>query len=114
MLINGTVILPDEGEGICNAVYVDDVVDAMILAAKNPAAVGQRFLISGDPITWAQFYEALAKAAGARPPKYLPAEAIIRENSRARRFLRLIATPSLVARGVARRRPGRKASANPC
>ncbi len=55
MLINATVVLPDRGEGICNAVYVDDVVDAMILAAKNPAAVGQRFLVSGEPITWAQF-----------------------------------------------------------
>jgi nucleoside-diphosphate-sugar epimerase len=48
MLINGTVVLPDQREGICNAVYVDDVVDAMILAAKNPAAVGQRFLVSGE------------------------------------------------------------------
>ena len=61
MLISGTVVLPDQGEGICNAVYVDDVVNAMILAAKSPKAVGRRFLVSGEPVTWAQFYEALAK-----------------------------------------------------
>jgi nucleoside-diphosphate-sugar epimerase len=103
MLINGTVVLPDQGEGICNAVYVDDVVDAMILAAKNPAAVGQRFLVSGEPITWAQFYEALAKAAGARPPKYIPAETIMRENGRVRKLLRLITTPWLLARRAAQR-----------
>jgi nucleoside-diphosphate-sugar epimerase len=106
MLINGTVVLPDQGEGICNAVYVDDVVNAMILAAKHPAAVGQRFLVSGEPVTWAQFYEALAKAAGARPPKYIPSETIIQENSRVRK--RLSTTPWLLACRVAQRKPIKK------
>lgn len=54
MLRYGTVILPDHGEGICNAVYVDDVVSALIIAARHPRAIGQRFLISGPPITWRQ------------------------------------------------------------
>ena len=103
MLINGTVVLPDRGEGICNAVYVDDVVDAMILAANNSGTVGQRFLISGEPVTWAEFYETLAKAAGARPPKYLPAERILQENSGLRRLLRLITTPWVSVRRVAQR-----------
>ena len=46
-LIYGTVVLPDPGEGLCNAVYIDDLVDGFILAATHPAAIGERFILSG-------------------------------------------------------------------
>ena len=41
------VALPAGGLGVCNDVYVDDVVSALILAAQCDAAVGEKFLISG-------------------------------------------------------------------
>lgn len=104
MLLNGTVVLPERGEGICNAVYVDDVVNGMILAAKNPAAIGQRYLISGDPVTWGQFYEAIADAAGAQPPVYMPLDAIKQENKRIRRLVRQAKSPRLLAREIAQQR----------
>jgi nucleoside-diphosphate-sugar epimerase len=45
--------------GICNAVYVDDVVSAAILAATRDAAVGETFIVSGSsPTTWRRFYAA--------------------------------------------------------
>jgi nucleoside-diphosphate-sugar epimerase len=45
--------------GICNAVYVDDVVAAMMLAAERETALGETFIISGaEPTTWRQFYSA--------------------------------------------------------
>jgi nucleoside-diphosphate-sugar epimerase len=48
--------------GICNAVYVDDVVSASILAVNRDAAVGEKFIISGpSPATWRQFYGAYEK-----------------------------------------------------
>jgi hypothetical protein len=109
MLRYGTVILPDRGEGICNAVYVDDVVSAMILAALHPRAAGQRFLISGPkPITWGLFYEAMARAAGTKGPQYRPAEAIAREGGKVRKLLRLAADPERVIRRVAQIGPCRK------
>ncbi len=50
-------ILVDGGEGLCNAVYVDDVADALILAGMAERAVGESFLISGQaPITWKEFF----------------------------------------------------------
>ena len=49
-LING-------GSGVCNAVYVDDLVDAMLLAATADGVVGRAFLISsGERATWREFY----------------------------------------------------------
>ena len=65
VLIDGAVILPTPGDGICNAVYVDDVVSALILAACRDAACGETFLISGpDHPTWLDFYGAYAQALG--------------------------------------------------
>lgn len=50
------VILVDGGRGLCNAVYVDDVVQAMLLAAVRDQAVGKEFLVSGPaPVTWKEF-----------------------------------------------------------
>lgn len=65
LLRRGVVALPTPGDGICNAVYVDDVVQALILAAERDAAVGEAFLISGpEHPTWLDFYRAYARALG--------------------------------------------------
>ena len=70
-LKTGTVVLPDKGEGWCNAVYIDDVVDAMLLAAEREQAIGERFLISGaEEVTWKTFYEALQEPLGSDSIKY--------------------------------------------
>lgn len=64
-LKSGTVILPDEGSGLCNAVYIDDVADSLILAATNPNAIGKTFLISAsEPVTWREFYRAYEAMLG--------------------------------------------------
>lgn len=54
--------------GVCNAVYVDDVVNAAMLAASVPEGAGGRFLVSGDPTTWGAFYDAFREIAGMSPP----------------------------------------------
>jgi nucleoside-diphosphate-sugar epimerase len=56
-LKNKRVILPEGGDGICNAVYIEDLVQAITLASCRQEAIGQPFLISGaEPITWKAFY----------------------------------------------------------
>jgi nucleoside-diphosphate-sugar epimerase len=59
------VVLVNGGVGICNLVYVDDVVTALLLAATNDRAHGERFLISGpEHPTWAQFVGAFEAMLG--------------------------------------------------
>jgi nucleoside-diphosphate-sugar epimerase len=59
------MILPNGGLGICNLVYVDDAVTALILAATSDRAAGERFLISGpEHPTWAQFVGAFESMLG--------------------------------------------------
>lgn len=62
---NGQVYLPDGGQGLCNPVYVDDVVDGMILASDKDAAIGERFIISGPtPVTWKEFFSSFEQLVG--------------------------------------------------
>lgn len=76
-LRSGRVVLP--GEGLCNAVYVDDVVDALILAMHRDEAVGERFLISGaNPVTWREFYGAFERMLGIQSVVLMTAEEVER------------------------------------
>ena len=109
MLRHGVVVLPDRGEGLCNAVYVDDVVSALILAATHRDATGQRFLISGpEPVTWATFYETIAQSIGANGPRYLSAATIKREAAPLRKLLRLARDPEGIMRRLSKAPAGQK------
>ena len=59
------VVLVNGGEGLCNAVYVDDAADALVLAATRDSAVGEVFVLSGaEPVTWQEFYAAYERMLG--------------------------------------------------
>jgi nucleoside-diphosphate-sugar epimerase len=61
----GRQILINGGDGLGNAVYVDDLVSAMLLAAVQDAAVGEAFLISGEePVTWRELYGRFERMLG--------------------------------------------------
>ena len=111
MLHFGTVVLPDEGGGCCNAVYVDDVISGMFLAATRDEAIGQRFLLSGPPVTWKQFYEGLAGAIGAAGPRFRPAGEIAASSRGGGRFAvarQLARDPARIVRRIAYIGPARK------
>jgi nucleoside-diphosphate-sugar epimerase len=51
-------------------VYVENLVDAMLLAATVPAAAGRVYLVTdGLPVTWREFVDALARALDLPPPR---------------------------------------------
>jgi nucleoside-diphosphate-sugar epimerase len=69
-LLTGTVILPGAGDGLCNAVHVDDVCQALLLAAVVPAAQGRRYFVSATaPVTWLAFFESYAEIVGCPRPR---------------------------------------------
>jgi dihydroflavonol-4-reductase len=58
---SGTISLIDEGTGICNAVYVDDVCDAIVAAMLADDVLGEAFIINGDtPVSWRDYNLRLA------------------------------------------------------
>jgi nucleoside-diphosphate-sugar epimerase len=59
------VVLINGGDGLCNAVYIDDTINAMLLAAVKEEAIGEAFLISdGQPVTWQDFFNRYARMLG--------------------------------------------------
>lgn len=64
---SGRVVLLEGEEGLCNAVYVDDVVDGLLRAATRDEALGEAILLSGpEPVTWRRFYQAYESMLGGR------------------------------------------------
>jgi nucleoside-diphosphate-sugar epimerase len=57
-LQKGIVGLPNEGQGVSNATYVDDVVQALCKASTKKEAIGETFIIKGPGrVTRREFYE---------------------------------------------------------
>jgi nucleoside-diphosphate-sugar epimerase len=64
-LIARTAFLVNEGSGICNGIYVDNLIEAILLAVKCADADGESFLVSdAETVTWREVYETLADALG--------------------------------------------------
>ncbi len=75
-LTTGTVVLPTP-EGHCNAVFVDDLVQAMLRAAVLEGLGQERFIISGaEPATWSGLMEGYAQAIGTGAIRAEPLEAL--------------------------------------
>ena len=53
------------GEGICNLVYVADLVSGILLAARHERAVGETFnLVGPESMTWNQYFRKFNAALG--------------------------------------------------
>ncbi len=93
-LKTGLVPLVNGGEGFCNAVYIDDLVDAMILAATRPDVLGETFLISAEqPVTWKTYYDVLQEAIGVKATVEMSVqelEKLVRERARSSKTIPLL------------------------
>lgn len=71
-LAAGTVVLP-EPEGVCNAVFVDDLVQAMLHAAHLEDLRQERFIISGAaPVAWSELLSGYAGIIGQGNLRHVP------------------------------------------
>jgi 2-alkyl-3-oxoalkanoate reductase len=62
-LLAGQASLLNHGEGICNSLYVDNLVHAIYLAATQPAVDREVFLLGDQEcVTWAEIYHPIAMA----------------------------------------------------
>ncbi|HKI86712.1 MAG TPA: NAD-dependent epimerase/dehydratase family protein [Thermoanaerobaculia bacterium] len=96
-LASGRVILVDGGSGLCNAVYIDDLVSAMLLAAVEAKAAGEAFLISGEePFPWSELYGAFETMMGLEERTVTMSAKEARSHYRHDRWNR----PSIVSEGL--------------
>ncbi len=55
----GSMCLIENGQGTANYTYVENLIDAMLLAAVSPAAHAQRFIVNDGWTTWHAYLGAL-------------------------------------------------------
>jgi nucleoside-diphosphate-sugar epimerase len=92
-LQDGTAWLVNEGKGICNAIAVDNLIDAIWLALTRPEADREVFLVNDrETVTWRDFYTAIAAASGADPTRIHPVVPPAFRTSPSERLARLAAT----------------------
>src|SRR3954470_22708526 len=73
MIKSGQMILPDGGRGQIGPVYVDNLVDGVMLASSSPDAVGEIFTIAdGFAVEIAEFFGYLARMLGKDKIRKLP------------------------------------------
>jgi nucleoside-diphosphate-sugar epimerase len=64
-LLAGQASLLNRGMGICNSIYVDNLVHAIYLAGMHPKADREVFLLGDQEcVTWADLYYPIARALG--------------------------------------------------
>ena len=77
-LLTGTVVLPDQGGGTCNAVFIDDVCHAIIAAAKlNVQALERILIIKTQTVPRRDFYGAYQEMLGLDAIELGPQEAAV-------------------------------------
>ena len=61
-------VLVDGGRGAANLVYIDNLIDALMLAIESDAGDGEAFLVVDDEeLTWRDVYQAYADVADGAP-----------------------------------------------
>jgi nucleoside-diphosphate-sugar epimerase len=65
------MLLINRGRAVAGLCYVDNLLDAAVLALRHPAAPGETFNVTdGLDVTWKQFADALAAGLDAPPPRW--------------------------------------------
>lgn len=70
-ILEGKPVFLGDGSAHFNPIYIDDVVDAIILCAKRSKAAGESFNISADITTWRDFMSHYGQLCN-KKPKGLP------------------------------------------
>lgn len=55
------------GEGHAYPVYIDNLIDALVLAGERPEAAGEDFNLVDPPVTWREWFGAYGEIAGRKP-----------------------------------------------
>jgi nucleoside-diphosphate-sugar epimerase len=67
-LSQGTAYFINEGKGVCNSVYIDNLIHGIQLGITTPKADGEAFFVGDrENVTWFDFYRPFAEAFGVDP-----------------------------------------------
>lgn len=68
----GKMFLFGGGRATLNYVYIDNLVDAILLATEDDRALGKTFIVNDGTTTWRQYFDAHARMAGKKSVPSIP------------------------------------------
>jgi nucleoside-diphosphate-sugar epimerase len=100
LIRKGLFFLPAHGQGLFSPIYIDDLVDGIVLAAGLEAGAGQIFNLLGvAPVPAAEFFSHHVRLAGkSGPPRSFSTPTALRLASAASRLARLLGRPTEASR----------------
>ncbi|MGG6293719.1 NAD-dependent epimerase/dehydratase family protein [Leptolyngbya sp. AN02str] len=100
--LQGTAYFIHDGRGICNTVYVDNLIHAMRLAMFAEGVNGEAFFVGDrEQVTWFDFYHPFARALGVDPHTIPQVPPPIFTHSKKQEFLRSIRESEIVQKSLA-------------
>lgn len=68
----GKMFVFDQGRASLNYVYIDNLVDAVLLSAEDDRALGETFIVNDGVTTWRQYFDAYARMARKKAVPSMP------------------------------------------
>ena len=101
MIRSGKFLLPAHGQGLFSPVYIDDLVEGLLLSATSARGAGQIFNISGgiEP-SCEEFFGYHVKMAGSNPPRMLATSTALILAESARMLVQLFGGTTELGRGT--------------
>ncbi len=101
LIRKGLFLLPAHGKGIFRPVYIDDLVDGILLAAEKDAAAGQIFLLGGEAgVPCDEFFGYYHRMLGKGAPRAMSTSAAIAIAEAGRLLFTLLGRPTELGRGA--------------
>ena len=67
LIQRGVPVIFGSGDGHAQPVYVDNLVDALLLAGTAPAAAGEAYNVVDQPLAWRDWFERYGEMCGRKP-----------------------------------------------
>jgi len=101
MIQKGLFLLPAHGKGIFRAIYIDDLVNGIMLAAERDEGVGQIFILGGEEtITCETFFGHYYRMLGKGSPRVMSTTSAIAIAEIGRTIFKLLGKPTELGRGA--------------
>jgi nucleoside-diphosphate-sugar epimerase len=101
MIQKGMFLLPTHGQGVFRAIYIDDLVNGVILAAEKDEGIGQIFILGGEIATTCEkFFGHYYRMLGKGSPRMMSTSAAIAIAEVGRTLFTLLGRQTEMGRGA--------------
>jgi len=101
MIKKGLFLLPAHGRGVFRAIYIDDLVNGVMLAAEKDEGIGQIFILGGEKaVTCERFFGHYHRMLGKGAPRTMSTSSAVAIAEIGRAFFRLLGKQTELGRGA--------------